>query len=40
MIKTLEDAVRRESVVVSHGHSMVIGRVLRVGITGNIYMYV
>ena len=35
VIKTLGDAVRRESLGVRHGQSMVIGRVLRVCITGN-----
>ena len=35
VIKTWEDAVRGESLAVCHGHSTVIGRVLRVAITGN-----
>ncbi|KAH3808554.1 hypothetical protein DPMN_136911 [Dreissena polymorpha] len=35
VIKTLEDAVRRESLAGCHGHSTVIGRVFRVGIKGN-----
>ena len=35
VIKTWGDAVRRESLGVCHGQSTVIGRVLRVGITGN-----
>ena len=35
VIKTWGDAVRRESLGVWHGQSTVIGRVLRVGITGN-----
>ena len=35
VIKTLGDAVRRDSLGVCHGQSTVIGRVLRVGITGN-----
>ena len=34
VIKTWRDAVRRESLGVCHGQSAVIGRVLRVGITG------
>ena len=35
VIKTWGDAVRRESLGNSHGQSTVIGRMLRVGITGN-----
>ena len=35
VIKTWGDAVRRESLGICHGQSTVIGRVLRVGITGN-----
>ena len=35
VIKTWGDAVRRESLGVCHRQSTVIGRVLRVGITGN-----
>ena len=35
VIKTWGGAVRRESLGVCHGQSTVIGRVLRVGITGN-----
>ena len=35
VIKTWRDKVRRESLGVCHGQSTVIGRVLRVGITGN-----
>ena len=35
VIKTWGDAVRRESLGVCHEQSTVIGRVLRVGITGN-----
>ena len=35
VIKTWGDAVRRESLGVCLGQSTVIGRVLRVGITGN-----
>ena len=35
VIKTWGDAVRRESLAVCHGQSTVIGRMLRVGITGN-----
>ena len=35
VIKTLGDAVRRERLGSCHGQSTVIGRVLRVGITGN-----
>ena len=35
MIKTWGDAVRRESLGVCHGQILVIGRVLRVGITGH-----
>ena len=35
VIKTWEDAVRRESLGTCHRRSTVIGRVLRVGIAGN-----
>ena len=35
VIKTWGDAVRRESLGICHGQSTVIGRVLRIGITGN-----
>ena len=35
VIKTWGDAVRRERLGICHGQSTVIGRVLRVGITGN-----
>ena len=35
VIEPLGDAVRRESLAVCHGQSTAIGRVLRVGITGN-----
>ena len=34
VIKTWGDVVRRKSLAVYHGQSTVIGRVLRVGITG------
>ena len=35
VIELLGDAVRRESTAVCHGQSTAIGRVLRIGITGN-----